>query len=161
MRCSWSCAQLAQRLASFHPADIAFVLESLAPDAREMAWHLVAPEQRGAVLLEISDAVLPTLVGDMTLLVPLKGLVDVQAEVARLTRELDKLGREVQRLEGKLGNAAFAAKAPADVVAKEQEKLTREKAQQNDLSKAKKNDLLLNIPFMERLSKEKKKDGHG
>jgi hypothetical protein len=45
--------------------------------------------------------------------------------------------------------------------AKEQEKLTREKAQQNDLSKAKKNDLLLNIPFMERLSKEKKKDGHG
>lgn len=59
-------AQLAQRLASFHPADIAFVLESLAPDAREMAWHLVTPEQRGAVLLEISDAVLPTLVGDMS-----------------------------------------------------------------------------------------------
>lgn len=59
-------AQLAQRLASFHPADIAFVLESLAPEAREMAWHLVAAEQRGAVLLEISDAVLPTLVGDMS-----------------------------------------------------------------------------------------------
>lgn len=59
-------AQLAQRLASFHPADIAFVLESLAPDAREMAWHLVSAEQRGAVLLEISDAVLPTLVGDMS-----------------------------------------------------------------------------------------------
>ncbi|PTU31685.1 magnesium transporter [Stenotrophobium rhamnosiphilum] len=58
-------AQLAQRLASFHPADIAFVLESLAPEAREMAWHLVSAEQRGAVLLEISDAVLPTLVGDM------------------------------------------------------------------------------------------------
>ena len=58
-------AALAQRLASFHPADIAYVLESLAPDAREMAWHLVKPEQRGAVLLEISDAVLPTLVADM------------------------------------------------------------------------------------------------
>jgi hypothetical protein len=43
---------------------------------------------------------------------------------------------------------------------KEQEKLTREKTQQNDLAKSKKNDLLLNIPFMERLSKEKKKDGH-
>lgn len=58
-------AQLAQRLAGFHPADIAFVLESLAPDAREMAWHLVKPEQRGAVLLEISDAVLPTLIAEM------------------------------------------------------------------------------------------------
>ena len=44
---------------------------------------------------------------------------------------------------------------------KEQDKLTREKAQQNDMTKSKKNDLLLNIPFMERLSKEKKKDGHG
>ena len=47
------------------------------------------------------------------------------------------------------------------VRSKEQEKLTREKANQNDLSKSKKNDLLLNIPFMERLSKEKKKDGNG
>lgn len=45
--------------------------------------------------------------------------------------------------------------------AKEQEKLTREKAHQSDLNKAKKSDLLLNIPFMERLSKEKKKDGNG
>jgi hypothetical protein len=43
---------------------------------------------------------------------------------------------------------------------KEQEKLTREKATQSDLAKSKKNDLLLNIPFMERLSKEKKKDGN-
>jgi magnesium transporter len=58
-------AQLAQRLAGFHPADIAFVLESLAPEARQMAWQLVRPEQRGAVLLEISDAVLRTLVADM------------------------------------------------------------------------------------------------
>lgn len=47
------------------------------------------------------------------------------------------------------------------IKAKEHEKITREKAQQNDMSKSKKNDLLLNIPFMERLSKEKKKDGNG
>lgn len=45
--------------------------------------------------------------------------------------------------------------------AKENEKLTKEKANQNDMSKSKKNDLLLNIPFMERLSKERKKDGNG
>ena len=58
-------AQLAQRLAGFHPADIAFVLESLAPDAREMAWQLVQPDHRGAVLLETSEGVLRTLVSDM------------------------------------------------------------------------------------------------
>lgn len=44
---------------------------------------------------------------------------------------------------------------------KEQEKVAKEKAQQNDMSRGKKSDLLLNIPFMERLSKEKKKEGNG
>lgn len=57
--------QLQQRLESFHPADIAYVLESLAPDAREMAWQLVRPTQRGAVLLEMGEAVLRTLLTDM------------------------------------------------------------------------------------------------
>lgn len=50
-------AALAQRLAHFHPADIAFVLESLAPEARAVAWSLVKPDRRGAVLLEASDVV--------------------------------------------------------------------------------------------------------
>jgi len=56
--------------------------------------------------------------------------------------------------------AIIAREVQLAMKAKEQEKLTREKAQQSDLAKAKKNDLLLNIPFMERLSKEKKKDGN-
>jgi hypothetical protein len=44
---------------------------------------------------------------------------------------------------------------------KDLERVSKEKAKQVDLNKNKKNDLLLNIPFMERLSKEKKgKDGH-
>jgi magnesium transporter len=55
-------AALAQRLAQFHPADIAFVLESLAPEARAAAWALVRAEHRGAVLLEASDAVRRALV---------------------------------------------------------------------------------------------------
>lgn len=48
-------AALEQRLAQFHPADVAFVLEGLAPDARRMAWGLVRADRRGAVLLEVSD----------------------------------------------------------------------------------------------------------
>lgn len=56
---------LEQRLASFHPADIAFVLESLAPEARDLAWALVRSERRGAVLLEISDSVRRALVHSM------------------------------------------------------------------------------------------------
>ena len=63
------------------------------------------------------------LVGDMAILVPLKGLVDVQAEVTRLAKEIGKLDQEVARVSAKLGNEAFTAKAPAEVIAKEQEKL--------------------------------------
>jgi len=63
------------------------------------------------------------LVGDMAILVPLKGLVDVQAEVARLNKEISKLDQEITRVSAKLGNEAFTAKAPAEVIAKEQEKL--------------------------------------
>lgn len=60
-------AALEQRLSHFHPADIAFVLESLAPDARAMAWSLVRPASRGAVLLETTDAVRRSLVSSMTI----------------------------------------------------------------------------------------------
>ena len=58
-------AALQQRMAHFHPADIAFVLESLAPEPRAAAWGLVAPERRGAVLLETAEAVRRSLVAGM------------------------------------------------------------------------------------------------
>ncbi len=63
------------------------------------------------------------LVGTLDVMVPLAGLVDVEAEVARLDKEISKLEKEIGRLSGKLGNEKFVANAPADVVAKEQEKL--------------------------------------
>ena len=63
------------------------------------------------------------LVGDMELLVPMAGLIDTDAEVARLGKEISKLEQEVKRISGKLGNQNFVAKAPAEVVAKEQGKL--------------------------------------
>lgn len=71
-------AALEQRLAQFHPADIAFVLESLEPEARDLAWSLVREERRGAVLLETSDAVRRALVCNMP-----------AGEVAELVRPLD------------------------------------------------------------------------
>jgi valyl-tRNA synthetase len=62
------------------------------------------------------------LAGSIELLVPMAGLIDKDAELARLTREIDKLAKELEKLETKLGNAAFTDRAPADVVAKEREK---------------------------------------
>jgi len=63
-------------------------------------------------------------VGDMEVLVPLAGLIDVDAELGRLDKEQEKLGKEIARLNGKLGNARFVENAPADVVAGEREKLS-------------------------------------
>jgi len=63
------------------------------------------------------------LVGEMRILIPLAGLIDPVAENERLDRESARLEKEKGRLEGKLGNDSFVAKAPADVVAKEKQKL--------------------------------------
>jgi valyl-tRNA synthetase len=63
------------------------------------------------------------LVGEMKLLVPMAGLIDKDAELARLNKEIERLEKEVQRLNGKLNNDSFVGKAPEAVVQKEREKL--------------------------------------
>jgi len=63
------------------------------------------------------------LVGDMKILIPMAGLIDVEAERARLEKEIGKLEKEVERVSGKLNNAGFVSKAPAEVLDKEREKL--------------------------------------
>ena len=63
-----------------------------------------------------------TLVGQMEILVPMAGLIDKDAEVARLNKEIEKLQKELARLSGKLSNAKFVDNAPAEVVAKEKAK---------------------------------------
>ncbi|MCG8538035.1 MAG: valine--tRNA ligase, partial [Pseudomonadales bacterium] len=73
------------------------------------------------------------LVGDMQVLVPMAGLIDKEAEIARLQKELDKHQKEIQRVEGKLGNPKFVDRAPADVVEKEKAKITEHQAAQAEL----------------------------
>ncbi len=63
------------------------------------------------------------LVGNMEILLPMAGLIDKEAEIARLNKEVEKLKKEQGRLEGKLNNPKFVDKAPADVVQKEKDKL--------------------------------------
>ncbi|WAH38954.1 valine--tRNA ligase [Alicyclobacillus dauci] len=55
--------------------------------------------------------------------IPQAGLIDLDAEVARLRKEETRLVSEVERIEKKLNNQGFVAKAPADVVEKERAKM--------------------------------------
>ena len=68
------------------------------------------------------------LVDQMRILIPMAGLIDKDAELARLAKEIDRLEKEVTRLEGKLGNKGFTDKAPEAVVAGEQKKLDEAKS---------------------------------
>ncbi|MBB3139522.1 valine--tRNA ligase [Halomonas organivorans] len=63
------------------------------------------------------------LVGEMEVLVPMAGLIDKDAELARLAKEIDKQDKLIGGIEKKLGNESFVAKAPEAVVQKERGKL--------------------------------------
>jgi valyl-tRNA synthetase len=63
------------------------------------------------------------LLGHMKILVPMAGLIDVEAELARLDRRRGKVAGELGRAEAKLGNARFVDNAPAAIVAQERERV--------------------------------------
>ncbi|MES2823005.1 MAG: valine--tRNA ligase [Pseudomonadota bacterium] len=67
------------------------------------------------------------LAGQMEILVPMAGLIDKDAEIARLTKESAKLEQDIIKTETKLSNVAFVEKAPAEVVANEQARIAEHK----------------------------------
>ncbi|HLB30226.1 MAG TPA: valine--tRNA ligase, partial [Gammaproteobacteria bacterium] len=72
--------------------------------------------------MEPEDAVI-ALAGEMTLLVPLAELIDLEAELARLKNDLGRKQAEIDRLQGKLDNRNFVERAPQEVVAQERQRL--------------------------------------
>ncbi|MGE5371490.1 MAG: valine--tRNA ligase [Solirubrobacterales bacterium] len=58
--------------------------------------------------------------GELEVFVPMEGVLDFEKEAQRLTKEIAALDQELQRIEGKLSNQAFVAKAPPEVVQKEE-----------------------------------------
>ncbi|MBU1229075.1 MAG: valine--tRNA ligase [Proteobacteria bacterium] len=81
-------------------------------DGADMGPGRTGPRASGTAVVEGSR-----------IFVPLKGVVDFGAEVARLDKELGKLDKQLTALRGKLSAPGFANNAPADIVAAENEKL--------------------------------------
>ncbi|MEI6268770.1 MAG: valine--tRNA ligase [Methylococcaceae bacterium] len=63
------------------------------------------------------------LVGELKILIPMAGLIDKEAELARLDKEIQKIKNDLPRIEGKLSNPTFIDKAPPEVIDKEKAKL--------------------------------------
>lgn len=74
------------------------------------------------------------LVGQLKVLVPMAGLINVEAELARISKEIDKADKELLRIEGKLNNEKFIGKAPKDVVDKEKAKADVLRQRKTDLN---------------------------
>jgi valyl-tRNA synthetase len=83
----------------------------------ERLANLGALTELGAGEAEPESAV--ALLGELRILVPMAGLIDVAAEAARLDRRIGRLRQELAKTEAKLGNPSFVANAPAAVVAQE------------------------------------------
>ena len=93
-----------------------------------LSWlkeHDVAPESAIA------------LVGDMSILIPMAGLINKEEELARLEKEIQKIKQDLPRVEGKLNNPAFVDKAPAEVIDKERTKLAEMQSTLNQLEQQK------------------------
>ncbi len=84
--------------------------------ARTESVEILAPGDEGP---ESATA----LVGEMKLLIPLSGLIDKDAELERLNREMSRLKQDMERAEKKLSNKGFTDKAPEAVVQKERDKM--------------------------------------
>jgi valyl-tRNA synthetase len=69
------------------------------------------------------DKAMTAIITGAELYLPLAGLIDITQELARLDKELQSLHGEVERIEKKLGNEGFVAKAPAKVIEEEKAKL--------------------------------------
>ncbi len=72
-----------------------------------------------------ADNAVQIITDSATILLPLSDIIDTEKEKARLTAELAKIEGEIERVEKKLSNEGFVAKAPAAVVEGERQKLAK------------------------------------
>ena len=111
-------------------AQIPLVLVNAAPEAKSRAETRDETLKRLARLSGISFAAeaprqsVQMIVRKTLAALPLQGIVDLEAEKVRLAKEIAKLTGEAGKIEAKLNNADFIARAPEDIVEENRERLT-------------------------------------
>jgi valyl-tRNA synthetase len=118
------------------------VLAGVSPQSAARARHWSEFVQRLARVAGISFAEAPpqgavqlVVRGEVAAL-PLKGVIDLSAESARLAKEMAKADADIARVDAKLNNANFAARAPEEVVEEEKEKREEARARKAKIAEA-------------------------
>ena len=88
---------------------------------------------------DAAEKMVSVITNDAKIFMPLAELVDLDAERARLTKELEKAQKQVEGQERKLSNENFVSRAPEQVVATERERLEKAKALVENLTESLKN----------------------
>ena len=108
------------------PIPLVLVGASTATRERAVAWGDML--KRLARLSDISFAdVAPPQSAQMVIrgevaALPLAGIIDISAETARLSKEIEKIAQEIAKIDAKLGNAEFMARAPEEIVEEQHER---------------------------------------
>ena len=84
--------------------------------------------------IEMNDDDKTSVVGGATVILPLAGLINKEAEILRLNKEKERLSNELKRVHGKLSNEKFVANAPENVVQQEKEKEAKYQSQYDEVS---------------------------
>ena len=109
--------------------------ELLPPHSGALA-HLAGISAVSVLSGDRPEASATTVVHGAELVIPLVGVVDLDAERARLDKEISKVSKDVHDLERRLGNAGFVAKAPEHVVNGFREKLEAAQVKKAQLEQA-------------------------
>jgi valyl-tRNA synthetase len=121
---------------------IPLVLSGASPETKERAQRWSDTVKRLARLADISFADRPPegavqlLVRGEVVALPLKGVIDLSAEKARLDKEIVKAEADIKRVDAKLSNEKFVANAPEEIVEEEKEKREAAVARKTKLQEA-------------------------
>jgi valyl-tRNA synthetase len=99
-------------------------LELIARHQALLAHLAGLAEVRALGAAERAPPAAAALVGELTLLMPMAGLIEPASELQRLEKRVQKIEQELARARGKLANDHFVQNAPPDVVAQERQRLT-------------------------------------
>jgi valyl-tRNA synthetase len=102
----------------------------------DLVRRLARAEQLEIITTDGPKGAAQIVLDEATVFLPLAGIIDIAKERARLTKDLDKAKGEAERIEKKLGNPQFVAKANPEVIEEQRGKLAEFQQAQGQLMQA-------------------------